>query len=125
LDKVISVEVSRPKKSRSAREQEDEDEVLVIERIEYEENQLIKFDVLVNDEPDSPGGPDKSEFAGSFVNVPHKHAKKSKTTMVLGITGLLEDLEAEGDDTLVVTLVPRSGGDSVTVANVKIEFVAD
>jgi len=57
--------------------------------------------------------------------VPHKHAKKSKTTMVLGITGLLEDLEAEGDDTLVVTLVPRSGGDSVTVANVKIEFVAD
>ncbi|KAH8518716.1 hypothetical protein H0E87_000529 [Populus deltoides] len=125
LDKVISVEVSRPKKSRSAREQEDEDEVLVIEGIEYEENQLIKFDVLVNDEPDSPGGPDKSEFAGSFVNVPHKHAKKSKTTMVLGITGLLEDLEAEGDDTLVVTLVPRSGGDSVTVANVKIEFVAD
>jgi len=125
LDKVISVEVSRPKKSRSAREQEDEDEVLVIERIEYEENQLIKFDVLVNDEPDSPGGPDKSEFAGSFVNVPHKHAKKSKTTMVLGITGLLEDLEAERDDTLVVTLVPRSGGDSVTVANVKIDFVAD
>eukprot|EP00258_Populus_trichocarpa_P014840 XP_006370115.2 polyphenol oxidase, chloroplastic [Populus trichocarpa] len=125
LDKVISVEVSRPKKSRSATEKEDEDEVLVIEGIEYEENQLIKFDVLVNDEPDSPGGPDKSEFAGSFINVPHKHAKKSKTTMVLGITGLLEDLEAEGDDTLVVTLVPRTGGDSVTVANVKIEFVAD
>jgi polyphenol oxidase len=45
--------------------------------------------------------------------------------MVLGITGLLEDLEAEGDDTLVVTLVPRTGGDSVTVANVKIEFVSD
>ncbi|KAJ6950038.1 hypothetical protein NC651_003878 [Populus alba x Populus x berolinensis] len=122
---LISVEVSRPKKSRSATEKEDEAEVLVIEGIEYEENQLIKFDVLVNDEPDSPGGPDKSEFAGSFVNLPHKHAKKSKTTMVLGITGLLEDLEAEGDDTLVVTLVPRTGGDSVTVANVKIEFVAD
>jgi hypothetical protein len=40
LDKVISVEVSRPRKSRSATGKEDEDEVLVIEGIEYEENQL-------------------------------------------------------------------------------------
>ncbi|KAJ6314310.1 hypothetical protein OIU78_017891 [Salix suchowensis] len=125
LDKVISVEVSRPRKSRSATEKEDEDEVLVIEGIEYEENQFIKFDVLLNDEPDSPGGPDTSEFAGCFVNLPHQHAKKSKTTLVLGITRLLEDLEAEGDDTLVVTLVPRSGGDLVTINSVKIEFVAD
>ncbi|KAJ6314313.1 hypothetical protein OIU78_017893 [Salix suchowensis] len=125
LDRVISVEVSRPRKSRSATEKEDEDEVLVIEGIEYEENQFIKFDVLLNDEPDSPGGPDTSEFAGCFVNLPHKHAKKSKTTLVLGITRLLEDLEAEGDDTLVVTLVPRSGGDLVTINSVKIEFVAD
>jgi polyphenol oxidase len=45
--------------------------------------------------------------------------------MVLGITGLMEDPEAEGDETLVVTFVPRTGGDFVTVANVKIEFVAD
>ncbi|KAJ6423486.1 hypothetical protein OIU84_024444 [Salix udensis] len=125
LDKVISVEVSRSRKSRGATEKEDEDEVLVIEGIEYEENQFIKFDVLLNDEPDSPGGPDTSEFAGSFVNLPHKHAKKSKTTLVLGITRLLEDLEAEGDDNLVVTLVPRSGGDLVTINSVKIEFVAD
>uniref|UniRef100_A0A6N2KR60 Polyphenol oxidase C-terminal domain-containing protein n=1 Tax=Salix viminalis TaxID=40686 RepID=A0A6N2KR60_SALVM len=125
LDKVISVEVSRSRKSRGATEKEDEDEVLVIEGIEYEENQFIKFDVLLNDEPDSPGGPDTSEFAGSFVNLPHKHAKKSKTTLVLGITRLLEDLEAEGDDTLLVTLVPRSGGDLVTINSVKIEFVTD
>jgi hypothetical protein len=34
------VEVSRPRKSRSATGKEDEDEVLVIEGIEYEENQL-------------------------------------------------------------------------------------
>ncbi|KAJ6776198.1 POLYPHENOL OXIDASE CHLOROPLASTIC-LIKE [Salix koriyanagi] len=115
----------KPRKSRSATEKEDEDEVLVIEGIEYEKNQFIKFDVLLNDEPDSPGGPDTSEFAGSFVNLPHKHAKKSKTTLVLGITRLLEDLEAEGDDTLLVTLVPRSGGDLVTINSVKIEFVAD
>jgi polyphenol oxidase len=66
---------------------EDEDEVLVIEVIEYEENQLIKFNVLVKDEPDSSGGPNKSEFARSFVNMPHKHAKKSKTTLVPGIAG--------------------------------------
>jgi polyphenol oxidase len=87
LDKVASVEVSRSTKSRTATVKEDEDEVLVIEVIEYEENQLIKFNVLVKDEPDSSGGPNKSEFARSFVNMPHKQAKKSKTTLVPGIAG--------------------------------------
>ncbi|CAK7350629.1 unnamed protein product [Dovyalis caffra] len=125
LDKVINVEVSRPKKSRSAKEKEDEDEVLVIKGIEYDKNELIKFDVLVNDEPDSAGKPGTTEFAGCFVNVPHKHAKRSKTNLVLGITESLEDLAAEGDDTLIVTLLPRKGGDLVTIGGVSIEYVAE
>ncbi|KAJ6364153.1 hypothetical protein OIU76_029151 [Salix suchowensis] len=35
LDKVISTEVSRPKKSRSKKEKQDEEEVLVIEGVGF------------------------------------------------------------------------------------------
>nr|ALF12286.1 polyphenol oxidase [Morus alba var. multicaulis] len=124
LDKVISTVVSRPKKSRSKNEKEDEEEVLVIEGIEFDRNNPVKFDVYVNDEDES--GPEKSEFAGSFVNVPHKKKgdNKTRTNLRLGITDLLEDLEAEGDDSVVVTLVPKFGKGLVTISGIKIDFIA-
>ncbi|PON64214.1 Polyphenol oxidase [Trema orientale] len=127
LDKVISLVVSRPKKKRSRKEKEDEEEVLVIDGIEFDRNFPVKFDVYVNDEDEnSPSGPDKSEFAGSYVNVPHKNKRgnKTRTCLRLGITDLLEDLDAEDDDNVVVTLVPRVGKGLVTVSGIKIEFVA-
>ena len=49
LDKVISTVVSRPKKKRSLKEKEDEEEVLVINGIEFDCNFPVKFDVYVND----------------------------------------------------------------------------
>ncbi|XP_062087626.1 polyphenol oxidase, chloroplastic-like [Humulus lupulus] len=126
LDKVISTVVSRPKKKkRSTKEKEDEEEVLVIDGIEFDRNFALKFDVYVNDEDEeTPSGPGVSEFAGSFVNVPHKQTgvKKTKTCLRLGITDLLEDLEAEDDDTVVVTLVPKVG--VATVSGIKIEFLS-
>ncbi|KAF2303370.1 hypothetical protein GH714_017514 [Hevea brasiliensis] len=127
LDKVISTMVRRPKKSRSKKEKEEEEEILVINGIEFERDAVVKFDVYVNDEHDSPSGPDKSEFAGSFVNVPHvhKHGKKMKTYLRLGITDLLEDLGAEDDDSVVVTLVPRNGKGHVRIGGIKIEFAQD
>ena len=86
----------------------------------------MKFDVYVNDEDDSPSRPDKTEFAGSFVNVPHRHnhTKKMNTSLNLGITELLEDLDAEDDDGVVVTLVPRFGKGLATIGGIKIEFVS-
>lgn len=42
--------------------------------------------------------------------------------MRLGITQLLEDLGADDDDEIVVTFVPRSGADHVTVGGAMIEF---
>jgi polyphenol oxidase len=108
LDKTIVTVVSRPKKSRSRKEKEEEDEVLVIEGIEYDNGKFVKFDVFINDDVEMPSKPENTEFAGSFVNVSHKHAKKSKTRLILGITELLEDLETDGDDSIVVALVPRS-----------------
>jgi polyphenol oxidase len=89
LDKTIVTVVSRPKKSRSRKEKEEEDEVLVIEGIEYDNGKFEKFDVFINDDVEMPSKPENTEFAGSFVNVSHKHAKKSKTRLILGITELL------------------------------------
>ncbi|KAA8540487.1 hypothetical protein F0562_024594 [Nyssa sinensis] len=104
LDKVARFTVTRTKKSRSKREKDEEEEMLVIDGIELDRNEFVKFDVYINDENEVPSGPDKTEFAGSFVNIPHKHkmhGKKMSTCLRLGITELLEDLGAEDDDSLV------------------------
>ncbi|CAI8591181.1 unnamed protein product [Vicia faba] len=126
LDDVASAIVKRPKKSRSKKEKEEEEEVLVIDGIEFGKNIAIKFDVLINDEDDKVIGPGNTEFAGSFVNVPHSsHGHKNKkinSCLRLGLTDLLEDLGAEDDDTVVVTLVPRCGKGLVTIKNIKIEL---
>ncbi|KAK7246550.1 hypothetical protein RIF29_41419 [Crotalaria pallida] len=126
LDSSVRIIVKRPKKSRSKKEKEEEEEVLVIEGIEFERDLSVKFDVYINDEDDDvPAGPTKTEFAGSFVNLPHKHKHKKskmKTHLRLGITELLEDLEAEDDEHVAVTLVPKFGKGKVTIGGIKIEF---
>lgn len=128
LDRVISTVVLRPKKSRSKKEKEEEEEVLVVDNIEFERDARVKFDVYINEDEDGmPIGPDNSEFAGSFVNVPHKHkhGKKMKTSLRLGLTDLLEDLGAEDDDSVVVTLVPKFGKGLARIGGIKIDFVKD
>ncbi|KAG5047253.1 hypothetical protein AAZX31_06G252900 [Glycine max] len=128
LDSVVSIVVKRPKKSRSKKEKEEEEEVLVIEGVEYDSNIPVKFDVLINDEDDKQIQPEDSEYAGSFVTVPHSHKHKNKkiiTCLRLGLTDLLEELEAEDDDSVVVTLVPRYGKGRVQIGGIKIDLVAD
>ncbi|CAK9185782.1 unnamed protein product, partial [Ilex paraguariensis] len=124
LDKVVKFVVNRPKKSRSSKQKEDEEEILVIEGIEVEKGKYVKFDVFVNDEDETEVGLDKTEYTGSFAHLPHKRKgnMKVKTTLKLGLNELLENLEAEDDDSVLVTLVPKFGGNDVTVAGSKIEF---
>jgi polyphenol oxidase len=125
LDNVVSAIVKRPKKSRSKKEKEEEEEVLVIEGIEFDKNVGIKFDVFINDEDDKVIRPVNTEFAGSFVNVPHsshKHKKKTNSCLRIGLTDLLEDLGVEDDDSVVVTLVPRYGKGLVKITNIKIDL---
>ncbi|KAI4374109.1 hypothetical protein MLD38_012144 [Melastoma candidum] len=129
LDKKVVTLVKRPKTGRTPAEKEEEEEVLLIEAIEFDKESFVKFDVYINDEHDDLSRPDKTEFAGSFVNVPHKHKHKekgtkmkTKTTLRLGITELLDDLDFD-DEEVVVTLVPRAGGRGVTIGGIKIEFV--
>ncbi|KAK9131714.1 hypothetical protein Scep_011242 [Stephania cephalantha] len=124
LNKVVQVTVKRPKQGRTQKEKQEEEEVLVIEGIELNGDTAVKFDVYVNDDDESVR-PDKSEFAGSLVNVPHKHEKKVKTNLRLGITDLLEDLGVEDDDEVVVTIVPRIGNkEVVSIGGVRIVFAS-
>ncbi|KAH1102148.1 hypothetical protein GYH30_036625 [Glycine max] len=125
LDSKVSTLVKRPKLLRSKEEKEEEEEVLVIDGIEFDRNKAVKFDVFINDEDDKVITPSNTEFAGSFVSVPHSHVhknKKIKTCFRVGLTDLLEDLEAENDDSILVTLVPKYGKGLVTIRDIKIEL---
>ncbi|XP_051124777.1 polyphenol oxidase, chloroplastic-like [Andrographis paniculata] len=124
LDRVVKVMVKRPKKKRSRKEKDELEEILVIEGIEVDRDVYAKFDVFINDEDDEISTPDNTEFAGSFVNVPHKHkhTRKIKTQLRLSITDILEELDTEGDDHVLVTLVPTNSGDAVTINGIKIEL---
>ncbi|KAK8974165.1 hypothetical protein V6N11_064651 [Hibiscus sabdariffa] len=129
LEKPVRIEVPRPKKSRTKLEKEDEEEVLVLQNIKLDRNVAVKFDVYINEEDgETPTEPADSEFAGSFTNLPHtQHSggKKLDTKLTLPISDLLEDLDAEGDDSIVVTLVPKLGKGQVSIGNIKIEYVRD
>lgn len=116
--------VKRPKKKRSKKEKDELEEILIIQGIELERDVYAKFDVFINDEDDEESTPENTEFAGSFVNVPHKHKndKKIKTNLRLSITDILEDLDAEDDQHVLVTLVPKNFGDAITVHGIKIEL---
>ncbi|KAE8728795.1 Polyphenol oxidase II [Hibiscus syriacus] len=129
LDKVVRIEVPRPKKSRTKHEKEDEEEVLVLQNIQVDRDIAVKFDVYINDEDDeTPTEPEDSEFAGSFTNIPHNHHKpgvKLDTNLTLPLSDLLEDLDVEGDDNIEVTLVPKEGKGLVSIGNIKIDYIQD
>ncbi|KZV29746.1 polyphenol oxidase, chloroplastic-like [Dorcoceras hygrometricum] len=122
LDKVVKVLVPRPKRSRSKKDKEKEEELLVIKGIEVNTSKFVKFDVFINDEDDKPDELDKAEFAGSYSQVPHKNSVNVKTKIRLGLTELLEDLDVEDDDKVLVSLVPKAGGESISIGGIKIIY---
>ncbi|KAG2404408.1 Polyphenol oxidase [Vigna angularis] len=123
LDSITSVIVKRPKKLRSREEKEEEEEVLVIEGIEFGSDKYVKFDVHVDDDEERLSDPDETEFVGSFVHLYHGHGHNISTSFKVGLSKVLENLEAEEDDDVLVTLVPRVGKGEVTLGNIKIEFI--
>ena len=123
LDSVTSVIVKRPKKIRSREEKEKDEEVLVMEGIEFGSDKFVKFDVHVDDDEERLSNPDETEFVGSFVNVPHGHGHNITTTFKVAISKVLENLEAAEDDDVLVTLVPHVGKGDIILGNVKIQFI--
>ncbi|GER53930.1 polyphenol oxidase [Striga asiatica] len=114
LKKTTRVLVHKSRKGKA-------DEVLVLEGIETDSTKFVKFDVFVNDEDDGSDELDKAEYAGTFAQVPHKNrAASGKSNITLRLTELYEDIDVDDDDTVVVTLVPRSNGESVTIGGIKI-----
>ncbi|KAL6614346.1 hypothetical protein ACP70R_036616 [Stipagrostis hirtigluma subsp. patula] len=133
LDEATSVTVRRPVASRRSKaEKAAKEEVLVIDGIEVDSDVAAKFDVFINADDHSAVGSGGRELAGSFVNVPHRrqhghsHGKNGRgirTKLRLALTEQLEDLKAEDDESIMVTLVPRQGKGKVKIGGVKIELM--
>ncbi|CAA6667267.1 unnamed protein product [Spirodela intermedia] len=129
LSSLASITLKRPKVSRPQADKDKQEETLVVDGIEFDPTNCVKFDVYVDDTDAGEVKPDDSEFAGSFFNVPHGRGNKKKgkmeamtTTLRLGITDLLEDLKLDDDDEILVTLIPRRGKGKVKIGGVRIEL---
>ncbi|KAI3920667.1 hypothetical protein MKW92_021028 [Papaver armeniacum] len=125
LTEPIQVLVQRPKISRTKDEKADSVEVLFIDGIQVTHGSTARFDVYVSQPIAGLAGPHNGELAGSFVKVPHAHggsgAHKNVSSLELGISTLLEEIDAESSQKLVVTLLPRNG--DVVVGGVQIRLV--
>ncbi|AQK45503.1 Putative polyphenol oxidase family protein [Zea mays] len=130
LNQTVRVAVTRPKTSRTRKEKDAKEEVLVVQGIEIADHssRFVKFDVFVNDSQSGGGMPAAAQCAGSVALTPHavrpgKGKGTVKTVARFGICDLLDDIGADGDKTIIVSLVPRCAGDMVTVGGVGIEYV--
>ncbi|XP_023741650.1 polyphenol oxidase I, chloroplastic [Lactuca sativa] len=128
LNETVKVLVKRPTKKRNKKNKQEANEMLFLNKIKFDGEEFVKFDVFVNDVDDGvETTAAESEFAGSFSQLPHGHKHGTKMSMTsgaaFGLTELLEDIEAEDDDSILVTLVPKIGCDDVTVGEIKIKLV--
>ncbi|KAL2549017.1 Polyphenol oxidase A1 [Forsythia ovata] len=116
LDKPINVIVKRPKKSGIG----SSEEILVIEGIEYDKRNYVKFIIYINEDDVNTCRPNNTEFLGSFSNLPHGHQMTAKARKKFRISQVLEELGADRDKVLV-TLIPKSNY-PVKINGIKIEF---
>ncbi|CAA3006930.1 polyphenol oxidase, chloroplastic-like [Olea europaea var. sylvestris] len=117
LDKPITVIVKRPKKSGSG----SSEEILVIEGIEFDKRDYVKFNVYINEDDVNACRPDNTEYLGSFTNVPHGHRMGAKTNKQFRISEVLEELGASNYDRVLVTLVPKSNPVKINGINIKFD----
>ncbi|KAF3653231.1 Polyphenol oxidase F, chloroplastic [Capsicum annuum] len=68
----------------------------------------------------NPNELDKTEFVGSYTNLPHVHRPDdtdhtASATFQLAITELLEEIGLEDEETIAVALVPKKGGEGASI----------
>ncbi|KAJ6850522.1 polyphenol oxidase, chloroplastic [Iris pallida] len=131
LEGTVRVQVARPHKSTiKAGQEEFEEEVLVVEGISVEKGMHAKFDIYVNLAVDeTAASPKLREYAGCFVKMKGADVAMkggSIRNMKVGISEILEDLEAGEDDSIWVSLVPRGGtGNATRVDGIRIDTCND
>ncbi|KAJ6850523.1 polyphenol oxidase, chloroplastic [Iris pallida] len=130
LEETVRVQVTRPvpKSTIKAGQEEFEEEVLVVEGISVEMGMHAKFDIYVNLAVDeTAASPKLREYAGCFVKMKGADVAMkggSIRNMKVGISEILEDLEAEEDESIWVSLVPRGGtGNATRVHGIRIEYM--
>lgn len=127
LESVMSIEVKRPK-ALGSEDKEHKEEVLIVDDIELMRSECVKFDVYVNARTDlTKLSADSVHFAGTFVHLvhvavgPEKMEKQMmKTKLLLGLSELLNDIEADRDESVLISIVPRKG--AVSIGKVRIEM---
>ncbi|KAG2562993.1 hypothetical protein PVAP13_8KG242300 [Panicum virgatum] len=123
-DTTVRVEVTRARTSRGAEEKRKEEEVLVIEGIRIADpKRCVKFDVFVNAPRGGAADAAAVQCAGSFALTPHAMGGSFVTAATFGITELLDAIGADQDKKVVVSIVPRAGGDTVTIGGVGIDYI--
>ncbi|MED6155606.1 hypothetical protein PIB30_006779 [Stylosanthes scabra] len=122
-EKIVSTVVKRPKINRSRAEKDEKEETLVFS-LQLDRTKNLKFDVLIDEEEDYKwANPKYREFAGSFVNVSSTLNRASTVTFSIDITDVLDQLDADDEDSIVVTLVPQYGNE-VLIKDINISFLS-
>ncbi|XP_068653932.1 polyphenol oxidase, chloroplastic-like [Aristolochia californica] len=125
LSGTIRAVVGRPRTSPSPSDKRLEAEVLFVDDIELNDPAAARFDVYVNRLSQGSYVAGLGTFAGSFVRVRHNHTNRDgshiRTLQKFGITSLLEEIGAEADENVVITLVPRDG--NLSIGGVHIELM--
>lgn len=124
LEASLTVKVNRSKDHGTKRDK-GEEEVIVVYGIEVKGDEYAKFDVYVNLIDQARISPKFREFAGTFANIPGGgEMMKKKINLKLGVSELLQDLGADDDESIWVTLLPRTRSCSnVTVRGIGMEYI--
>ncbi|XP_060207959.1 polyphenol oxidase E, chloroplastic-like [Lycium barbarum] len=127
MDRAISFSINRPASSRTPQEKNEQEEMLTFNQVKHDKLEYIRFDVFLNtDKTVNADELDKAEFGGSYTSLPHVHADHNSpdngVSFQLAITELLEDIGLEDEETIAVTMVPKKGGEFVSIGGVEIQL---
>ncbi|XP_060207961.1 polyphenol oxidase E, chloroplastic-like [Lycium barbarum] len=128
MDRAISFSINRPASSRTPQEKNEQEEMLTFNQVKHDKLEYIRFDVFLNtDKTVNADELDKAEFGGSYTSLPHVHADHNSCAedfpnFQLAITELLEEIGLEDEETIAVTIVPKKGGEFISIEGVEIKL---